>query len=174
MTASAEGMADLRIEGMLPCPFCGSTGRVVHGPGEEHFPMCNGEDCPLRLVYSTGERAIAAWNRRAHARRNPQTDAELNRRLIAVADMLMPFAWPAGAFSTLERIESYAKDIARQLTEQRNQQTDAPFDVDKVAEEIASALRRDDLHECAAYESAFCAVTPRIAAILNRAINGEK
>ena len=57
---------------LLPCPFCGSPGRVIdlhyHRNGEVWAAEC-AADCEMTptCTKNTRAEAIAAWNRRSHA-----------------------------------------------------------------------------------------------------------
>ena len=72
-------------EKMLPCPFCGGEAKVIEDSilicGHRYWRIIhNSNNCPITdafgifrssAKYSTAEKAIAAWNRRAQPGNEP-------------------------------------------------------------------------------------------------------
>lgn len=81
-------MSELKF---LPCPFCGGEAKVIEDSmlicGHRYWRIIhNSNDCPITdafgifrssAKYSTAEKAIAAWNRRAQPENEALTLSEL-------------------------------------------------------------------------------------------------
>lgn len=57
-----------RIEGLKPCPFCGSPAELVINSSGDDFVRCSNKSCACRTrqYHENKNGAIQSWNGRAH------------------------------------------------------------------------------------------------------------